>query len=121
MEWVDHRFTPEHLHKLKEVLESKDGAEDGYKIVEEENEFDLEPMLQENMQTEDENPVLELTDDLQNLQNRIPTYLKTRPISKESLKAAEGFTCDLCNRFFDNETNANVINNPKFSCFNLKC
>lgn len=66
------------------------------------------------MQTEDENPVVELTDDLQNLQNRIPAYLKTRAVSTASLKPAEGSICELCNRFFACETTAQVIFAIKF-------
>lgn len=27
MEWVEHRFTPDHLRKLKEVMDSKVGGE----------------------------------------------------------------------------------------------
>lgn len=56
------------------------------------------------MQTEDKNPVLELSDDLANLQNRIPAYNNTRAISKSSLKSAEGFICEICNSFFASET-----------------
>lgn len=80
---------------------------DGAAIVED-LELELEPLLEETMQNEDETPVLELSDDMTNFQNRIPAYKKNRQISKESLKALSGFLCDLCNRFFPSEEIAQV-------------
>lgn len=71
-------------------------------------ELDLEPLLEESLQNEDDTPVLELSDDMTNFQNRIPAYKKNRPISKGSLKPASGFLCDLCNRFFPTEEIAEV-------------
>lgn len=71
-------------------------------------ELDLEPLLEESLQNEDEAPVLELSDDMTNFQNRIPAYKKSRPVSKESLKPSTGFLCDLCDRFFPSEEIAQV-------------
>lgn len=71
-------------------------------------EVNLEPLLEESLQNEDDAPVLELSDDMTNFQNRIPAYKKGRPVSKESLKPASGFLCDLCNRFFATEEIAEV-------------
>lgn len=81
---------------------------DGYKIDDDDSEFEIEPLLQENMHTEDDNPILELTDDLQNLQNRIPSYMRNRPVSTASLTPAQGFTCNICNKFFASEDKAQV-------------
>ncbi|GJQ79002.1 hypothetical protein Trydic_g163 [Trypoxylus dichotomus] len=105
MEWVEHRFTPEHLFKVKEILDTKAGDTEGH-IIEENLEWDNEPLLQENLQTEDENPVLELDDDLANLYNRVPVYRADRPVGKNSLKPLEGFFCEVCNRFLRNETDS---------------
>lgn len=33
MEWIDHRFTPEHLHKLQEVLESNSTPESKFALL----------------------------------------------------------------------------------------
>lgn len=66
-------------------------------------EMELEPLLEESLQNEDDTPVLELSDDMTNFQNRIPAYKKTRAVSKESLKPSSGFICDLCNKFFPSE------------------
>lgn len=105
IEWVEHRLTPEHLRKLNETLESKDGGPDGAVVVvqEEEEELDLEPLLEESLAMESENPVLELDDDLTGLQNLIPAYNPNRAISTKSLTSFTGFLCDLCNRSFDKE------------------
>lgn len=125
MEWVEHRFTPDHLRKLKEVMDAKIGGEGALKMpplgwvmfvfvfvdgaaIEEALELDLEPLLEESLQTEHDNPVLELSDDMSNFQNRIPAYVRTRAISKESLKPSSGFLCELCNRFFPSEEVAQV-------------
>lgn len=108
MEWVEHRFTPEHLFKVKEILDAKSGDTEGH-ITEENLEWDNEPLLQENLQTEDENPVLELDDDLSNLYNRVPVYKSTRPVGKNNLKPVEGFFCDICKRFLRNDTDAQVF------------
>ncbi|XP_063910154.1 zinc finger protein on ecdysone puffs-like isoform X1 [Zophobas morio] len=102
MDWVDHRLTPEHLRQLNETLEGKVGEEDG-EIIEEDLEMDLEPVLEETMELEDEHPILELTDELNNLQNRIPAFRKNRPIGSQSLKPFNGFMCDICNRSFEND------------------
>ncbi|KAK9745999.1 hypothetical protein QE152_g6432 [Popillia japonica] len=105
MEWVEHRFTPEHLFKVKEILDSQAGDTEGH-IIEENLEWENEPLLQENLQTEDENPVLELDDDLSNLYNRVPVYNPNRPVGKNSLQPAEGFFCDVCKRFLRNESDS---------------
>ncbi|KAJ3629330.1 hypothetical protein MTP99_013726 [Tenebrio molitor] len=102
MDWVDHRLTPEHLRQLNELLEGKVGGEDG-EIIEEDLEIDLEPLLEESMEMEEENPFLELSDDLNNLQNRIPAYKKNRAIATQSLKPFTGYMCDICHRSFENE------------------
>ncbi|XP_044270416.1 zinc finger protein on ecdysone puffs [Tribolium madens] len=102
MDWVDHRLTPDHLRTLNEVLESKVGGEDG-DVIEEELEIDLEPLLEESIQMEEENPILELSDELNNLQNRIPAYKKNRPIATQSLKPFSGFMCEICHKSFENE------------------
>ena len=66
MEWVDHKFTPEHLPKLKEVLDNTEEGDIGHP-VEDNVEWDNGPLLQKGTQADDENPVLELDDDLSNL------------------------------------------------------
>ncbi|XP_022920289.2 zinc finger protein on ecdysone puffs [Onthophagus taurus] len=106
MEWVEHRFTPDHLFSLKEKLNSTTGNDIEGHIIEEEVEWDNDPILQESLQGEDENPVLELDDDLANLYNRVPTYLPHRPVGKNSLTKLEGFFCDICKRFLRNETDS---------------
>lgn len=104
IEWVEHRLTPDHLRKLNEVLSAKEGGIDGAKVIQEgEEEPDLEPILEESVQMEAENPVLELDDDLTGLQNLIPAYKKDRPVSTKSLIPFEGFLCTLCNRSFNKE------------------
>jgi len=102
MDWVDHRLTPEHLRQLSETLQNKLGGEDG-EIIEENLEADLEPLLEESMEMEDENPILELSDDLNNLQNRIPAYKRARAVATQNLKPFSGFMCDLCFKSFENE------------------
>lgn len=102
LEWVEHRLTPEHLRKLHESLKDKVGGEDGDLIIQEE-ELDLEPLLDEPLQMEVENPILELSDDMAGLQNLIPAYKPDRAVSSQSLKPFEGFRCDLCHRSFENE------------------
>lgn len=77
-------------------------------IIEEDLEMDLEPVLEETMELEDEHPILELTDELNNLQNRIPAFRKNRPIGSQSLKPFNGFMCDICNRSFENDEFAQV-------------
>lgn len=71
--------------------------------------MDLEPLLEEPLQMEVENPILELTDDMAGLQNLIPAYKPDRAVSMLSLKPFEGFMCELCNRSFENEGLAQVI------------
>ncbi|KAJ8948353.1 hypothetical protein NQ318_019338 [Aromia moschata] len=102
LEWVEHRLTPEHLRKLHETLKDKTGDADGDAIIRGE-ELDLEPLLEEPLEMEVENPVLELTDDLAGLQNLIPAYKPNRAVSTKSLKPFTGFMCDLCNRSFEDE------------------
>lgn len=118
MEWVEHRFTPEHLFKVKEILDSQAGDTEGH-IIEENLEWENEPLLQENLQTEDENPVLELDDDLSNLYNRVPVYNPNRPVGKNSLQPAEGFFCDVCKRFLRNESDSQVFTNEDFCLFKI--
>ncbi|CAG9815915.1 unnamed protein product [Phaedon cochleariae] len=104
MEWIEHCLTPEHLRKLNEVLNAKTGSADGDIILtEDDNELNLEPLLEESLQVEIENPVLELTDDLNGLQNLMPAYKPDRAISTQSLKPFTGFRCELCNRSFERE------------------
>ncbi|KAF5299672.1 hypothetical protein FQA39_LY11467 [Lamprigera yunnana] len=104
MEWVDHRFTPDHLRKIKEIMDTKVGDEDGAPIIEEIPEIDNDPLLEESLQTEDENPILELTEDLKDLHNRIPAYKSTREISTSSLEPMNGFYCNLCICFMPKES-----------------
>lgn len=106
MEWVDHRFTPDHLRKIKEYLDSRTGEEEGAPIEEQEIEIDNDPLLDESLQTEDENPILELSDDLKDLHNRIPAYKPSRPISENSVQPSSGFYCDICIRFMTTEAAA---------------
>ncbi|KAK5640485.1 hypothetical protein RI129_011296 [Pyrocoelia pectoralis] len=104
MEWVDHRFTPDHLRKIKEYLDARTGEEEGAPLEEQqETEMDNDPLLDESLQTEDENPILELTDDLKDLHNRIPAYKPSRPISTSSVQPLSGFYCDICIRFMTTE------------------
>lgn len=107
MEWVDHRLTPEHLRKLAEELKNKTGGEDGDIIVE--NDIDIEPLLDEPLQMEVENPILELTDDLTGLQNLMPAYKPDRAVSTQSLTEFSGFRCELCHRSFHEEDLAQVL------------
>lgn len=101
MEWVDHLFTSEHLHTAKRSLDEKGNKSGEYKV--EEIEYDILPIMEESMQNEDECPVLELTDDLSNLYNRIPAFKPGRAISTSSIKSSAGFICDLCNTFMVTE------------------
>ncbi|XP_018328580.1 zinc finger protein on ecdysone puffs [Agrilus planipennis] len=94
VEWVEHRFTREHLKKLAD-MDSGESA----KIIEDDLEMDLEPLLEESLLSEDDNPVLELDDDLKDLQNRIPAYKKNRPVGTLSLKPLTGNFCEICDRF----------------------
>lgn len=107
IEWVEHRFTPDHLHKLNEEMEKRAGGADG-NTIEENVEVELEPLLEENLQSEAESPVLELDEDLVNLQNRIPAYKNNRPVGTKSLIPAQGFICELCHKFFESEELAQV-------------
>ena len=106
MEWVDHRFSPDHLRKIKEMMDTRTGEEDGAPLEEEEPEIDNDPLLDESLQTEDENPILELTDDLKDLHNRIPAYKPTRELAKNNVQPMSGFYCDICIRFMTSETAA---------------
>lgn len=104
IEWVDHRFTTDHLFKLKEVLEKKTGGADGNIIVESESLIlELEPLLDESLQSECENPVMELDEPLENIPNSIPAFKKGRAVATRTLKPASGFVCEICNRFFESE------------------
>ncbi|KAF5301955.1 hypothetical protein FQA39_LY10525 [Lamprigera yunnana] len=51
-------------------MDTKVGDEDGAPINEEIPEIDNDPLLEESLQTEDENPILELTEDLKDLHYR---------------------------------------------------
>lgn len=106
MEWVDHRFTPDHLRKIKEILDSRTKAEDGAPIDEESPELDNDPLLEESLQTEDENPVLELADVQKDFQNRIPAYKPSREVAKNNVQPLSGFYCDICIRFMTSEAAA---------------
>ncbi|CAH0546111.1 unnamed protein product [Brassicogethes aeneus] len=102
MEWVEHRLTPEHLRTMSTAIEKKTGGKDGEIIIKEE-ELDIEPLLEEPLQLEVENPILELSDDVSGLQNIIPAFKKDRKVSTQSLKPFTGFVCELCDRSFVNE------------------
>lgn len=69
---------------------------------------DIEPLLEESIEMEDENVILELSDDLTNMQNRIPAYKKNRQVGTDNLKPFSGWMCDLCHRSFENEKLAQV-------------
>lgn len=71
--------------------------------------MDLEPLLDEPLQMEVDNPVLELSDDMAGLQNLIPAYKPERAVSTQSLKPFEGFRCELCDRSFEDEELAQVF------------
>lgn len=105
MEWIEHRLTPEHLRKLAKNMAERLGGADGCEIVENEEEQDLalEPLLDEPLEMEAENPILEMTDDLSGLQNLMPSYKPSREIATESLKPFSGFSCELCHRSFIDE------------------
>ncbi|KAF5297451.1 hypothetical protein FQR65_LT01382 [Abscondita terminalis] len=108
MEWVDHRFTPDHLRKIKELMDTKVGDEDGAPLLDEEApEMENDPLLEESLQTEDENPILELTDDMKDLHNRIPAYKPTRDVAKNNVQPMSGFYCDICVCFMTTEEFAN--------------
>lgn len=64
--------------------------------------------MEESMQMEEDNAVTELSDDLNNLQNRMPAFKKDRAVGVQNLKPFTGFMCDICNRSFENEDNAQV-------------
>lgn len=81
--------------------------------------MDNDPLLEESLQTEDDNPVLELSDDLKDLQNRIPAYKPSREIAKKNVQAMSGFYCDICIRFMTSEAAAQVISSCLF-CFENK-
>lgn len=84
-------------------------------------EWENEPLLQENLQTEDENPVLELDDDLSNLYNRVPVFSTSRPVGKKSLKPIEGFFCEICKRFLKNDSDSQVLKYRIIPCkWNLR-
>lgn len=102
IEWVEHRFTPEHLFKLKENMETRAGGADG-NIIPDGMELDLEPLLEESLQSEAENPIMELDEPMDNLQNRIPAFKKGRQVGTKNLTEAKGFICELCHRFFESE------------------
>lgn len=118
LEWIEHRLTPEHLKKLHEEREKARGGKDGDEVTEaadetetaEETEADqdinLEPLLDEPLQMENENPIFELDEVLDGLQNRIPAYKPDRAVSSKSLKPFSGFVCDLCHRSFVEEQDA---------------
>ncbi|XP_060520170.1 zinc finger protein on ecdysone puffs isoform X2 [Cylas formicarius] len=107
MEWVEHRLTPEHLLNIHELTEGKIGGANGMEVMENENDdVDLEPILEEPLQMEVENPILELDDNLDGMQNLLPAYKKDRPVSTKSLKPFSGFMCELCNRSFADEKDA---------------
>lgn len=104
MEWIDHRLSPEHLRRVGEVLQNKTGGKEGSDIVKEDNvEINIDPLLDEPMQTEDENPVLELTDDLKDLHNRIPAYKPSRAVGVGSVTPISGFYCEVCDKFLTSE------------------
>lgn len=107
MEWVDHQFVPEHLFKLKSQLEEKSVDLGEYKLRVQ-AEIDTEPLLDENIQNEDDNPVLELHDDMTNLFNRIPVFRPNRGVGKASMKPATGFICDICKLFMPSEQESKV-------------
>ncbi|CAG9826995.1 unnamed protein product [Diabrotica balteata] len=115
MEWIEHRLTPDHLRKLSKTLADKVGGADGNDIVEveeEHNDLALEPILDEPLEMEAENPILEITENLNfsGIQNLMPAYKPNRPISANSLKPFSGFVCELCHRsFVDEEVSQNHL------------
>ncbi|XP_057670266.1 zinc finger protein on ecdysone puffs isoform X1 [Diorhabda carinulata] len=107
MEWIEHRLSPDHLRKLAKNLAEKAGGADGSDIIEDEeeeaNDLPLEPLLEEPLEMEAENPILEFTDNLSGLQNLMPVYKADRAVATESLQQFCGFVCELCHRSFTNE------------------
>lgn len=64
----------------------------------EENESEKE----NKVETESDSPILEISDDLEQLQN-LPIYNPDRALSVTSLKPFSGFICELCDRTFETE------------------
>lgn len=78
-------------------------------IEEEEAENETEEIKKEvEEETESESPLLEMTDDLEQLQN-LPVYKPDRALSMASLKPFSGFICELCDRTFETEELSQVL------------
>lgn len=75
--------------------------------VDQEPEKDVKKNENE-IETESDCPILEITDDLEQLQN-LPVYKPDRAISGSSLKPFTGFFCELCDRTFETEELSQVF------------
>lgn len=73
-------------------------------------ESDVEKKVanENEVETESDNPLLEMTDDLEQLEN-LPVYNSDRAVSVSSLKPFTGFMCDLCDRTFESEELSQVF------------
>lgn len=107
LEWIDHRLTPEHLRSLHKAIEEGNESADGSVITADDGEdLDLEPLLDENLQMESDDPILEIDNPLNDFQNRLPAYKPNRALATQSLKEFTGWMCELCNRSFADEENS---------------
>lgn len=105
IEWVEHCLTPEHLRRVHENSEKKLTGKDGDVVQEEEAEdkdldLQLDPLLEENLHMEDEDPILEMDSPLENMAGRLPAYKKDRALAPSSLQEFSGWRCALCHRSF---------------------
>lgn len=107
LQWVYHRMSPKHLRCYGEWLEKRNTRRDGADVVEEES-VEINELQEEEALQMDENAILELTDELSDIDNRIPAYNPSRVISVGSVTPASGFRCDLCNKFFASEVLSQV-------------
>lgn len=88
-----------------------DEEEQNEEIEETENEKEEEEVKKETeVETESDSPILEMTDDLEQLQN-LPVYKPDRALSVSSLKPFTGFICELCDRTFETEELSQVTVN----------
>lgn len=93
----------------EEQVKEKDEAEtegeavpEGEAVQEEKKEEKDVKKTKNEIETESDSPLLELTDDLEQLQN-LPMFKPERALSVSSLKPFSGFMCELCDRTFETE------------------
>lgn len=68
----------------------------------------MEPLLNEGLEMEGEDPILEPDSTLDNMMNRLPAYKRNRPVATQCLQEFSGWRCDLCNRSFSEKEDADV-------------